>query len=72
MNERLLLMSAKDFLEMVKREIKNNYPTHKVFAESNGLSQTYVSDVLLGRREPGEKFLKAVNAKRVVFYEVFK
>ena len=40
------------------------------FAEQHDLSQAYVSDVLLGRREPGEKFLAAIRAERVVCYRL--
>jgi len=31
-----------------------------------GVSQAYLSDVLAGRREPGDKILTALNLKRVV------
>jgi len=72
MNKQSLLLSPKDFLEMVKSDIEINYQNQKIFAESIGLSQAYVSDILRGRREPGKRFLQAVKARRVVSYEVIR
>jgi len=43
-------------------------PTQAAWAKSNGISPAYVSDVIQGRREPGEKILKALGLKRVVSY----
>jgi len=43
--------------------------SQKAFAESIGISETYLSDVINGRREPGKGFLAAIGYRRVVFYE---
>jgi len=43
-------------------------PTQAAWAKANGVSPAYVSDVIQGRREPGEKILKALGLKRVVSY----
>lgn len=64
------LISIRDFLNYVKDLIELDYGSQKRFAEQNDLSQAYVSDVLLGRREPGEKFLAAIGAERVVCYRL--
>jgi hypothetical protein len=38
------------------------------WAKANEISAAYVSDVLNGRKEPGEKILRALGLKRVVEY----
>lgn len=38
------------------------------WAKEHGMSAAYVSDVLSGRRDPGEKALKALGLERVVIY----
>ncbi|MFB2983522.1 hypothetical protein [Microseira sp. BLCC-F43] len=64
------LISVKDFLNYAKELIELDYGSQKRFAKQHDLSQSYVSDVLLGRREPGEKFLAAIGAERVVCYRL--
>lgn len=43
-------------------------PTQAAWAKAHGISPAYVSDVIQGRREPGEKILKALGLKRIVSY----
>jgi len=38
------------------------------WAKAHGVSGAYVSDVLAGRRDPGEAVLKALGLERVVIY----
>ena len=38
-------------------------------AKQLGISQSYLCDVLSGRREPGKKLLLALKFKRVITYE---
>lgn len=64
------LISVREFLNYVKELIELDYGSQKRFAEQHDLSQAYVSDVLSGRREPGEKFLSAIGAERVVCYRL--
>jgi transcriptional regulator with XRE-family HTH domain len=64
------LMSVIEFVNYVKNLIERDYGSQKQFAEQHDLSQAYVSDVLSGRREPGEKFLSAIGAERVVCYKL--
>jgi len=40
----------------------------KVWADRHGISQSYVSDVLNARREPGESILRALKLRKVVRY----
>ncbi len=39
--------------------------SQKALAEKAGVSQTYLCDVLRGRREPGERLLAAIDLRRV-------
>lgn len=41
-------------------------------ARALGVSTTYLSDVMCGRRKPGPKILKALGLERVVIYRVAK
>lgn len=54
-----------DVRELIRSQAK---PTQAAWAKANGVSPAYVSDVIQGRREPGEKILKALGLKRVVSY----
>ena len=38
------------------------------WAERHGMSAAYISDVLNGRRDPGESILRALGLRRVVNY----
>lgn len=39
------------------------------WAKAHGVSAAYVSDVIAGRREPGEAILKAFKLRKIVLYE---
>lgn len=43
----------------------------KTLAKQLGVSQGYLSDVLLGRREPADKILTCLGLRRVVTFEFF-
>lgn len=64
------LISVRDFLAYVKEIIERDYGSQKSFAQQHDLSQSYVSDVLSGRREPGAKFLAAIGAEQIVYYRL--
>lgn len=38
------------------------------WAKANEISAAYVSDVLNGRKEPGEKILRALGLERIIDY----
>lgn len=38
------------------------------WAKANGVSDAYVSDVLRGRRDPGEAMTRALGFERVIYY----
>lgn len=48
---------------------KKCQPTQKAWSEEHGLSESYVSDVLRGKVEPGPGILEALGLRRVVLYE---
>jgi transcriptional regulator with XRE-family HTH domain len=43
-------------------------PTQKDYAAKFGMSAQYLSDVLNGKRQPGEKVLDSVGYERVIMY----
>lgn len=43
--------------------------SQKAYAEQIGVSQSYLSDVLIGNRAPGEKILTALDLEAVVMYQ---
>ena len=43
--------------------------SRKAWAEQNNISPAYVSDVLNGNRDPGERILNALGLVKVVSYE---
>lgn len=55
-------MDVKEALKSVAK------PTQAEWARTHGISAAYVSDVIQGRREPGEKILKALGLEKVVTY----
>lgn len=58
-------------VEDVRRQLERQCTalgSQKRFSEIHKVSIPYVNDVLHGRREPGEKILKALKMKRVTGY----
>lgn len=43
-------------------------PSAKAYAQRVGIAQSYLSDVLNGRRDPGKSILRALGYERVVLY----
>lgn len=39
-----------------------------VFSEKTGISQSYISQILNGRQEPGPSVLAALGKRKIVFY----
>lgn len=50
------------------REACDEAGSQKAWAESHGLSGSYVTDVLQGRRDPGQSILEALGYERLVGY----
>lgn len=60
-------MDIDEFIDYLKRKAAEQ-GTQRQYAESLGVSEAYLSDVLNGRREPGQKLLDAVGFERVALY----
>jgi hypothetical protein len=60
-------MTADNVRELLRKAIANS-PTAKAWAEANGVSPQYASDVINGAREPGDAILKALGLERVIVY----
>ena len=56
------------FRSYLRRAIAGEGWTQQAFAKEFRISTAYLSDVLSGRREPGDKILDAVGFERVVSY----
>lgn len=54
-------------LEMIRIAVKTA-GSQMAFAREAGISTQYLSDVLRGRRDPGEKILKWFGLEAIVFY----
>lgn len=46
--------------------------TQKEFAAQLGITPQFLNDILQGKRNPGERTLKALRVKEVVLYEVMR
>ena len=58
-------MDADKVRELLRARAKGN---QAAWARQHEMSPQYVSDVLIGRREPGDSILKALELERVVTY----
>ena len=56
-----------DVLTTLRREVKAA-GSQKALAERLGVSNTYLCDVLAGRRDPGDKILVPLGVEKVVTY----
>jgi transcriptional regulator with XRE-family HTH domain len=57
-----------DLIALLRRRIKE-CGSQKLFAAVAGISEQYVSDVLRGRREPGDAILSALGLQKAIYYE---
>jgi hypothetical protein len=64
-------MTYEQFKEQMKRQ-KKKYKTWAAWAKEIDVSTAYISDVWKGRRDPGEKLLKAMGLERVVEYRAIR
>lgn len=61
-------MTAAEVRDLL-REACIDAGSQRAWATEHGVSPVYVSDVLSGRREPGEKILDALGLRKIVSYE---
>lgn len=62
-------MNEQDVIERLQAAI-HVAGSQKAFAQQHSISTQYISDVLHGRREPGQKILDALGVERIVSYQV--
>ncbi len=62
-----VVMTAEAVRELLSAEVAQA-ATAQAWAAALGLSPSYVSDVLNGRREPGDKMLEVLGLQRVTMY----
>ena len=62
-------MTTSEFLLFLHDRIREA-GDQKTLAKQLGVSQGYLSDVLLGRREPADKILTRLGLRRVVTFEI--
>ena len=62
-------MTLNEFIEYLRQRIAE-HGTQEQYASALGVSGAYLSDVLRGNREPGQKLLDAVGFERVATYRV--
>lgn len=66
----VIMLIKKEVIQEIIDLVKDQYGgSQTAFAEDKGLSPTYVSDVIRGRRDPGEKILNILGLKKVIRYE---
>jgi predicted transcriptional regulator len=58
-------MNAEQVRELLRAKINGN---QAAWAKAHTLSPSYISDVLSGRREPGEAVMRALGLERIVTY----
>ena len=61
-----------DEVRALLREACRKAGSQSAWAEEHDMSTTLVSDVIRGRREPGDKVLAALGLERVVTYRRLK
>jgi hypothetical protein len=64
-------MTPEQFLDYVKEQV-NVHGSQKALARHLGVGQAFLSDVLRGRRDPGDKIPAALGFRKVVSYEVIE
>ena len=60
-------MRKHDFLALLRRRVQDA-GSQSALAKELGISDSYLSDVLTQRREPGEAMLTPMGIERVVVY----
>jgi transcriptional regulator with XRE-family HTH domain len=60
--------TLEEVIEMIRQKVKEVGSQEAVGIEL-GVTQQYIGDLLRGKRTPGETVLKALNLRKVVYYE---
>lgn len=61
-------LTLQDVIELIRGEAEKT-GSQKELAKKLGVSAQYISDILNGRREPGDAILKPLGLRKVTTYE---
>ena len=61
-------LDIEDVKYQIRRLLSKVFMTNKEAALSFGISESYLSDILSGRRQPGEKILFKLGLKKEIVY----
>lgn len=62
------LLTANDVRKLLRARCEA-MPSTRAWAAKHGLSQPYISQLLSGSRDPGDKVLAALGLRRIVRYQ---
>lgn len=62
-------MTPEQFINYLKEQV-TIHGSQKAMAAHYGIGQAFLSEVLRGRREPGDKIPAALGFRKVISYEV--
>jgi len=65
--KKVVLPSSRDVLDQLSKEIRA-VGSQSEWARRNGLSQTYISQLLIGRRRPGPDVIRALKLERTIAF----
>jgi hypothetical protein len=63
-----MIMTKTAFIAYLREQVAV-FGSQQALAQHCGVAASYLSDVLTGKREPGQKLLDALGFRRVVHYE---
>lgn len=67
----IYMFTKEKLLQRIEKEVAA-LGSQKAFADKIGITPAYLSDVLSGKREPGEKLLSRMGIHRVAMFEFDK
>ncbi len=61
------MITQTELIALMRGQMRE-HPSQQSYAANIGIHQSYLSDLLNGRRDPGKKVLAALGYERVVLY----
>lgn len=69
MKRRTIIAATEDELREILQDAVIKAGSQQAFAGKAGISQQYLSDLIKGRRTPGDTVLKALGLRKTIYYE---
>lgn len=69
MKRRTITAATEDEVREMLQDAVIKAGSQQAFAEKAGISQQYLSDLIKGRRTPGDAVLKALGLRKTIYYE---